>query len=331
MGTRPPDRIDHSSQEFLATLRVSQSIFTGRWGQRGADQQLEKPEEFPWCNPGGDCSHHHVSAIDDKPLKPLIYSPSSCAFFDPPHLPPPQEAYHNNSSTPPSWDSGGFLYTWVRFVRTLAGCYAALGPPGTFAHLAVRGSGTNALGRARGGGPVRPSGWPPCARGVPRLDERQGCPSVLARSVGRPWTGARRPALRGPAVRATPRMDRALYVRSRHPDLGGELRNPDGPDDLGESLLHGEAVVAGGQKEGAGKRAVAQPLREIEFPFFTASCRACPPARHSNTGARVECPDDSCTVVVRLYSFSILRGFPRPATRWPGRGARRLRRLRPGS
>jgi hypothetical protein len=138
----------------------------------------------------------------------------------------------------------------------------------------------------RGGGPVRPSGWPPCARGVPRLDERQGCPLVLARSVGRPWTGARRPALRAPAVRAVPRMDCALHVRSRHSNLGGELRNPDGPDDLGESPLHGEALVDGGQEEGAGKRAVAQPLREIDVPVVTVSCRVCPPASHSNTGAR---------------------------------------------
>jgi hypothetical protein len=138
----------------------------------------------------------------------------------------------------------------------------------------------------RGGGPVRPSGWPPCARGVPRLDERQGCPLVLARSVGRPWTGARRPALRAPAVRAVPRMDCALHIRSRHSNLGGELRNPESPDDLGEGLLHGEPLVDGGQKESAGKRAVAQPLREIDVPVFTVSCRVCPPASHSNTGAR---------------------------------------------
>jgi len=96
-----------------------------------------------------------------------------------------------------------------------------------------------------------------------------------------------------------PRMDCALHVWSRDPDLSGELRNPDGPDDLGESLLHGETLVDGGQKEGAGKRAVAERLGKIDVPVFTASCRVCPPASHSNSGARAECPDDSCAVVVR--------------------------------
>jgi len=81
--------------------------------------------------------------------------------------------------------------------------------------------------------------------------------------------------------RVTPRVDCALHVRSRHPDLGGELRNPDGPDDLGERLLYSETLVEGGQKEGAGKRAVAEPLRKI--PVFTTSCYASPPRSHANT------------------------------------------------
>ena len=300
-------------------------------GARGADQQLEKPEEFPWCNPGGDCSHHHVSAIDDKPLKPLIYSPSSCAFFDPPHLPPPQEAYYNNSSTPPSWDSGGFLYTWVRFVRTLAGCYAALGPPGTFAHLAVRGSGTNALGRARGGGPVRPSGWPPCARGVPRLDERQGC----LRSWRDRWGAhGREPAAQpsgGPPSGRHPGWIARCTFGCGIPTWAANSVIP-----MARMTLARACCTVMPSSLAAKRKARANaPLRSrFARSSFQSSRRRAVLALRLVTPIPVRAPNvlmiaapSSCA----LYSFSILRGFPRPATRWPGRGAQRLLPLRPGS
>ncbi len=71
--------------------------------------------------------------------------------------------------------------------------------------------------------------------------------------------------------------DGSLHIRPADPGLGGELRDPDRPDDLPQRLLNGEPLVNGGPEEGAGKCGAPQPLGEIDVPVHATPCHVPPP------------------------------------------------------